>query len=446
MMTQLNQIRKRISGNNDLSELLRKGGSAFIIRMLGFASGYIFLLFISRWFGATGNGIYSLSITALMIVTILSRFGADTNLVKIVALHHEKKLLGDAKPHYIKSLTFALLIGLILSVSFYFIADYLAQTVFNSTYLGEAFKIISFAIPAWTGVQINAAVLRGVKKTNWYSFYFQMGRFFLALILLIILYYSAFSNEITLPVLCIVIACYVMLVSSSIHVFILWKGQKSSEQTKISMVELLKSSVPMMFSSSMIFLMGWLSTFFLGSFYPESEVGIFHVVLKLATITSFTLNAINSITAPKISAIFHSGDHERLQSFIKTSTKMIFFTSFPILLVLSIFPKFWLSFFGAEFASGSLALIIVILAQFINSFCGSVGYILQMTGYERHFQRALFTGLLVNISLNILLVPAFGITGAAVTTAASLVVWNIIAVYMVKSKLDILTFYIPGLR
>jgi len=439
----LNKIINKLKNlSPDSSELLKKGGSAFIIRLLGFASGYIFLLMVTNWYGAEANGILSLSITFIMLLTILSRAGMDTSLVKYTAKNNVENTFSAIGVLYKKSIQTTFLISFLLSIILYIYSNYISDVFFESKKLGHALKIICIAIPTWTLVQINSAILRGFKLTNWYSFYFQLGRFLLATVVILIIWTLFKTGNIYVPIWAYTIGCVIMAISSTIHLKILLsKKIKNSNQSdkSISFGLFIKESLPMMLSASLMFLMGWLSTLILGVYESTKIVGIFNVAIKVSTLTTFVLTAVNSIAAPKFSELFYGEKLERFEKVVKNSTRLIFVTTLPIILVLSIFPEFILSFFGKEFLMAKNTLLILLIGQLINSFSGSVGYILQMTGYERIFQNILFFGLLLNIVLCFILIPKYGIVGAALATSISMGIWNLISVYHVKKKLNILT-------
>ncbi len=133
----------------------------------------------------------------------------------------------------------------------------------------------------------------------------------------------------------------------------------------------------------------------LGMFRTEKEVGIYNVALKLAALTSITLFAINTIAAPKFAEFWGRRDIKGLGRVAQQSTKLIFWTSFPILLSFWLFPSYILNVFGSEFKAGSTALIILTFGQFINAISGSVGYILQMTGKQKVFQNIILTATII---------------------------------------------------
>ena len=154
---------------------------------------------------------------------------------------------------------------------------------------------------------------------------------------------------------------------------------------------------------------------------------------------SFTLGAVNSISAPKISQAYNNNQILKFKNIVIQATKTIFYSSLPAISMIFIFPEFLLSFFGKEFLLAKSALLILAFSQVINAMSGSVGIILNMTGKEKIFRNILVVALLINISFNLVLIPRYGIEGAAIASASSLVFWNLYSVFYVYRKYDLLT-------
>ena len=104
---------------------------------------------------------------------------------------------------------------------------------------------------------------------------------------------------------------------------------------------------------------------------------------------------------------------------------MIFWSSFPLVIVFFMFPDFLLGLFGEEFKVGVTAFIFLSCGRLISSFSGSVGNILQMTGNQNIYAIILLIGAILNVVLNLILIPLYGINGAAIASMSSLIVWNL---------------------
>lgn len=170
----------------------------------------------------------------------------------------------------------------------------------------------------------------------------------------------------------------------------------------------------------------------LGIFRTTEDVGIYNVAIKLSMITSMILASINTVVAPRFAEFYGKKDFYSLKSLAQKSTKLIFFFSLPIFLFYVLFANWCMSLFGSEFEKGSYALIILSLGQLINAITGSVGLILMMTGRQREHLNLILIMTLSNIVLNAILIPKYGLLGAALATSLSMSIGNILGVFWVK--------------
>ena len=199
----------------------------------------------------------------------------------------------------------------------------------------------------------------------------------------------------------------------------------------------------MMLSSSILILLGWMDTFVMGIYDTDQNVGIYNVSLKIATLTTFILLAINSILAPKIAKNYSENKLVEFNKLISFSTKLNFYLSATVILIIIIFNKSLLSIFGEEFLVGSTILFILCFGQMINSFSGSVGIILQMIGKQKVYQNFVLIALVLNLILTIILTPIYGGIGASTATVISMAFWNIGSAIYLKKKMNIVSYYNP---
>ncbi len=81
-------------------------------------------------------------------------------------------------------------------------------------------------------------------------------------------------------------------------------------------------------------------------------------------------------------------------------------------------------FFGREFAHGWPVIVVISAAQLFNSSVGPTARLLAMTGHQNAVMVSTVGSAVAVVALNLLLVPAYGVAGAAAATAAALVVAN----------------------
>ena len=198
----------------------------------------------------------------------------------------------------------------------------------------------------------------------------------------------------------------------------------------------------MMVSGSILLLMGNIDSFMIGLFSENiSDVGVYNIAVRISTVTSIILFSVNSFIAPKISQLFSQNRLKDLNNIIKNGTRIIFIFTIPFICVFILMPKYILSFFGNEFIAGYKALILLSIGQFFNAFSGSVGYIMQLTNHEKSFQNIIFIALLINIVLNVILIPIYSIDGAAFSSMLSLIFWNSSCILYIKYNMNIKTYF-----
>ncbi len=198
-----------------------------------------------------------------------------------------------------------------------------------------------------------------------------------------------------------------------------------------------------MITNSLLHLLQYSDVLILGIFTNDSNIGIYNISYKIAMLTSLSLFAVNSIAAPKISELYHSNKMEEFKQTISLSSKITFFSSLPLVIIFLVFSEYILIFFGNEYINGKWVLIILSLGQFINCIAGPAGYILQMTGKEKIFKNIIIFSVFINVSLNFILVPFYGILGASLSSLFSLLISSTCSLYIIYKEYNVKSFYLP---
>ena len=173
----------------------------------------------------------------------------------------------------------------------------------------------------------------------------------------------------------------------------------------------------------------------LGIFVESDQVGPYAAAAKYSAFVVFGINAVNTALGPMIART--RNDREQLQKLATKAAGLSFFFGLMVSMVFLLFPSPMLNFYGTGFEEASLPLRILVAGNLFNVFCGSVGALLSMSGNHQTFMKILLVSMLLNIGLNLVLVPLFQTTGAAIATTISVIFWNGIALVVVRRKLGI---------
>ena len=422
-------------GNQDFSEIITKGFSFFLIRLLSAAIGYVFTIYVSNKYGADFYGLIALGLSMFMILSVIGRLGIETNVVKFFSQDKNDIEAGV----FFKSIIISFLFSGFIAYILYFFSDDLVYEVYKEPKpeLLDYLPWILAALPFWNVAVICASLLRAKKLNNAFAFITNISRFLFAFILIIVITAISGVNPVY-----VVIGHFWGVVLTAIISFIMALQRVSflKIKSKTKSYAFLKESFPMLLSASMLILLGITDTQVMGIYESNSNIGIYNVSIKIATLTTFSLQAINSILAPKIAKSYAEGNDE-YKGLIKFSTKLNFLISAAVVLGIIVFRNFLLGLFGESFLAGEIILLIFCGGQIINSFAGSVGVILQMIGKQKVYQNFVVAALIINLILTFILTPIYGGIGAAFATVISMAFWNIGSAIYLKKIMGITTFF-----
>ena len=202
----------------------------------------------------------------------------------------------------------------------------------------------------------------------------------------------------------------------------------------------MRSMIPLSLIAGMQVINSQLALVVLGFVATDAAVGIYRVAAQIAMLVAFTLTAVNMVLAPTVARLYAQNDREQMQRLVTWSARLVLAAALPVVAVFVIFGETVLRImFGEDYVGAYAALIILSIGQLINASMGSVGLILNMTGHERTTLAGMALGASVNIFLALLLIPPFGIEGAAVATALSLITWNIILCWQTYRRVGIIS-------
>jgi O-antigen/teichoic acid export membrane protein len=193
----------------------------------------------------------------------------------------------------------------------------------------------------------------------------------------------------------------------------------------------LNFSWPLFFVYFSGFLILYTDTLMIGYFKTSQDVGIYSVAHRTALLIGIAIASFNSIFAPIISDLYNRHKQRELEKLFKIVTKWIFSFSLPVFLIIVFFAKSILGIFGQEFTPGTKCLIILCIGWIIHSAVGSVGIMISMIGRPKINLLNVSSVLILNIILNLILIPEYGIVGAALATTLSISIIRIISLFEV---------------
>jgi len=309
------------------------------------------------------------------------------------------------------------------AIGLYLLADPIAEQVFRTSSLAPLLRIVSLAIPFLALTSIIAAMTRGFKKMQYTIIarnIVQPGvRLLLTIILAVMVGLNAARALIAFDVASI-IAFLVLLV----FLDNLFSLKRPLREARRDTREMMRFSLPVYLSGLISTFGGNLQTVLLGALNTVAGVGIFAVAGQVNLVGRMFHESIVTASSPIVSELHDRGSAQQMKHIYQTVTKWTFTLNLPVFLIVVLFPVPILSIFGKSFVGGAAALTILAWANLVNTGTGICGMVLDMTGNTSLKLINSLVTFSLTLVLNFLLIPRWGLIGAAVAALASAAVIN----------------------
>lgn len=171
----------------------------------------------------------------------------------------------------------------------------------------------------------------------------------------------------------------------------------------------------------------------LGTMVSSHDLGYYNIAAKLSELLKLGFLVSNLVFAPVFAGLFAEQKLLELEQLAKKSSRLMAALGLVVVLAFVVSGKYVLSWWGANFVTAYSILLVLLLGQWVNLAFGAAANVLQMTGKQSWIFNAIVITTLLNVVLNVLLIPHYGMMGAAIATSVSTIVkiliWNVVVYY-----------------
>ena len=380
---------------------------------------YLFTVLLARLVGVHYLGIYSLGNSITSITGMLGKAGTDVGLMRYISIRDPIKDRESIKNDIRSTLKMGLVFSIIIMLTQILLSRWLVENVFHeSTLLRIVLIVYALSIPFTALMTIATFATQGFQLLKYKVFVEYILNPTVLIVSMIFMYFS-FSSEmaIILPTLLTGIVGFIVanyFLKKIVGVNIVNIGNISFNK------EILTYSLPIMFTMILGSLLHWMDILMLGYFTNAETVGLYHPAVRTAGLQQSILIAFAGIFAPMFSKYFAQDNFISMQNIYKLVTRWIFTLIIPILIMIILFSTKIMLLFGADFIQSSNALIILSIGTSIFAIFGVSGTALVVSGHQKLNLFNALSATILNISLNIILIPKYGILGAAWATLSSM--------------------------
>jgi O-antigen/teichoic acid export membrane protein len=417
-----------------IAELIARVASGMlIISIIGAGVALLGQIFLARLLGAEEYGWYVLILAWVQILIVPAVCGFDTAVLKFTSTAVAERDWGQLRG----LLTFSF--STVLGISTVMVLCAAAVLAFYDLGLSDDRRHAMFValalVPIMAVTPLAGESLRGLKKMLLASGITKILRPSMLLAIAFVMSRQLTADMTATEVLIAnTIAAIIALAAICAMLWKLLPSPVFHSQAHYEKRLWIKVALPMVFMSAMYIILAKIDIIMLGKFASPRDAGIYAATSRLTEIVGFGLAAVNSIAAPMLAEHFANRDFAKLQLTLSWSARLAAGFTVIASVVLWLGGDIILSWFGAEFVVGYSALLILLIGAIASSFAGPVGYMLTMAGEQILAAFIIFGTAILNIVMNLILIPKYGIIGAAIATSISTVVSNLIMFVVVRAK------------
>lgn len=411
---------------------VRQSLITLILRFFGVITLFGFTVFLTKTYPPKIVGQYDFTRSFLLVIGSICLLGCDQSVLYFKGRLGGSNILEGIKKVYAKMVGLLLLMAILFLCVFWCIDEQFVNNYFSDPGV-YALLLKSIMILFFYGLTtLNTEVFRALDHIYVAELFRNTIKYIPLIVGAILLSY--FEKKNYLVDVFFVGFVLLSLITTIMLLMYFSKAKIENETVVFTYKDIFTKSYPIAISGMALFLLMSFDILFLKKFRDDSTVAFYSVAIKLMTILSMVIVTVNITVSSKISEYFFSKNKTDLIKIIQHASRLIFALTFPAVVIICIFPEFILGFFGKEYVAAKDALLILIIGQGICSAFGTAPVYLNMTGRQHIFQIILIVAVIINFIVNRILIPKYGMTGAATAFVVSSLFWNSISAIVIYKK------------
>jgi len=410
--------------------------TTMFLRIVGVITLFGFSLFLTHNYDPKIIGQFDFIRMVLLVLSSICVLGTDQSILYFTGILKSNNETEKLKAIYKKIVMLIFGLSMLVLIVFFIIGQNRINFFFNQkgTYLLMAKAIVTLFFYSIT--LFNTETIRALEKIYIAELFRNTFKYISVIIGAVVLFYI---HEESYLVDTFLIGFIALSIITTIIVFRLFEKHKK-DSVKANDTDLFTysfiahKSYPMAISNLAIFLMMTFDVVFLKKFKGDETVAYYSIVMKLVSVLFMINNSVYISVSLKIAQLYTEKNQTELVKVLKESARIIVMLTFAVVLVVCLFSEDILYFFGENYIEGKQALLILMIGQLLASFFGVSAIYLNMTGRQSIFQVVLISAVLLNLLLNIILIPMYSLTGAAIAFVSSLLFWNIVTAIIIYKK------------
>ncbi|MFC4245639.1 flippase [Natribaculum luteum] len=405
--------------NSIIRRLFKSGVLLFVGLVLELGISFLAKVLMARLLGPPTYGVATIGITTLSFASTILLFGMNTGIGRYLPRFDDP---ADRKGVIESGMQIVLAISVSVAAVLFVFADLVATHVLGAPEATSVLRVAAIGVPFAALMKLSIGVIQGHQRSLPKVLIRNIGQPIVRFGLVVLALYFSLG---ALGIVGAYAATFAVAGLAGLYYVLTRTNIRSSVSSRTRRRELLTFSAPLMLTASMIMVLSYFDIFILSYFRTSSEVGSYNVVYPLAELLTATLSAFSFIAMPILSELHSERRTNEMDRTYKIVTKWIFMATLPAGLIMILFPAATISLtFGPEYTEAALPLVVLAVGFFTHAVAGPNVNTLTAIGRTRTIMWDNLLAGGTNIVLNVVLIPEYGLMGAAVATAVSYIGLN----------------------
>jgi O-antigen/teichoic acid export membrane protein len=393
-----------------------------------YTTRFVIVLILAHSLGVEKYGLYVLALATAGLFTGVALLGLDDAMVRYVAILSRRRDRGGVWGTMQIGLGISLLAGLAMAAALFLGANFLAQGTFHEPRLATLLRLAAAVVPFFVATDVLSAIARGFRRMDYSAFGETIVPSILRLVLVAV---AALVGQLNAQIA--VVFFGVSELAASITFIVLLNRQFPMRgvfrhDTRRELKQVFGFALPLWLSDLLSRFRRNLLTLTLGSLSSAFAVGIFSVAARVNDLGHVAFGTITVSIRPIIAQLHDRKERQALAHLYTTATRWTLMLNLPVFLIMALYPVSLLALIGKGFRSGATALVIMAFSELVNAATGICGSMIDMTGHARLKLANSILWIVLLVGSGALLIPVWGVIGAASAMLISTAIVNVVVV------------------
>lgn len=390
----------------------------------------------ARMLGVSEFGAYTVAFAWATLLAVLGRIGLDAYVIRELAIALDQQNWSRSLGMLVSTLVLVLLASGTLGLAVYTVFLWLDPDIDMT--LKRLFGYSCMLVPTLSLEIIIHAVLRAAGHNSaavWVRFFIRPLLLIAVLLVANTMHYNFTGREAILSQMWTMLIASGLLTTAAI---VLLPKSLFSSRPVLDIRVHSKGGLRFLAIAGLGIIISNTDLVMLGSISTTEEAGMYRVASRVASVIALTMIAVSLPLGPKLAVLYRASSLEEMKESYYKANVYSFALAFPLCVIFLIFSNELLSIFGAEFQAASALLVGLAIIALFGVFMGPAALCLTMMGKEKIVTLVLAVAAILNIVLNLMLIPSYGAMGAVVASAITVLAWKLTIWLWLYKELGIL--------